>query len=261
MLRFKPKKSLAQHFLKDEAIAHRIANALTGKGYSTVLEIGAGKGILTKFLIEDRRFTTYVNEIDVRAVSYLQTQFPQLKGKIIEGDFLKLDITSIGKYKGLSIIGNFPYHISSQILFKIYEHHNLIPEMVGMFQKEVAERIAATPGSRAGGILSILMQAYYEVEYLFTVEAESFYPPPKVRSAVIRLTRNSTQKLNCDEALFKQVVKTAFSQRRKMLSNALKPLLAGLDLHGFPHLKKRAEELTVEHFIELTNLIGKHASR
>lgn len=260
MPRFRPKKSLAQHFLKDEAIARRIVDSLTGKGYSTVLEIGAGKGILTKFLLEDTRFTTYVNEIDTRAVSYLRTQFPQLKDKIIEADFLKLDITSIGRDKRLSIIGNFPYHISSQILFKIYEHHHLVQEMVGMFQKEVAERIAASPGGKAGGILSVLMQAYYEVEYLFTVEAESFYPPPKVRSAVIRLTRNSTKKLNCDEVLFKQVVKTAFNQRRKMLSNALKPLLEGLDLQGFPHLKKRAEELTVEHFIELTNLIGKPAS-
>jgi 16S rRNA (adenine1518-N6/adenine1519-N6)-dimethyltransferase len=246
------KKFLGQHFLNDEAIADKIVNALTMHGnYHKVLEIGPGMGVLTKLLLKKKEFETSVIEIDFSAVEYLKNNFPELKGKIIEGDFLKMNLSDFSE-KPFAIIGNFPYNISTQILFKVYENRQVIPEVVGMFQKEVAARIASTPGNKSYGILSVLMQAFYNIEYLFTVDEHVFTPPPKIKSGVIRLRRNKNIRLDCDETLFKTVVKTAFNQRRKTLRNALKPITAKTDL---PFLSQRAEELSYSEFVELTNKI------
>ena len=219
------KKALGQHFLTDQDIARRIVGALQG---SPVLEVGPGMGVLTQYLDNTN---LKVIEIDKESVVYLRKHFPELGDGLIEGDFLKMDLGNVfpGQF---SIIGNFPYNISSQIFFKIIDNRDLVPEVVCMIQKEVAERIAEKPGTKTYGILSVFLQAWYDIEYLFTVGSGAFNPPPKVQSAVIRLTRNSRTSLGCDEKLFKTVVKTAFGQRRKTLRNSLKPLLAGRSFVG-----------------------------
>ncbi len=246
------KKYLGQHFLKDEFIAQRIADSLTG-ATPNVLEIGPGMGVLTKYLIPKQELDFKVIEIDTESVKYLHDHYPTLQ--VIEGDFLKLDLDALFS-ESFAVIGNFPYNISSQILFKVFEHRNSIPEVVGMFQKEVAERVATGPGSKTYGILSVLLSAFYDIEYLFTVHKNVFNPPPKVKSAVIRLRRNNVTSLECDEKRFVQVVKTAFNQRRKTMRNALKPL--SLELSDVPEelLQKRAEQLSVADFVTITTCMG-----
>ncbi len=245
----KAKKYLGQHFLKDEHIAERIALSLSGS-QRHLLEIGPGMGVLTKYLVTQPDLDFRCVEIDSESVAFLHERYPMLQ--VIEGDFLKMDLTTLF-HDTFALIGNFPYNISSQILFRVFDHRNLIPEVVGMFQKEVAERIAAHPGSKTYGILSVLLSAFYNIEYLFTVDEHVFNPPPKVKSAVIRLTRNDVKRLECDEQLFVQTVKTGFNQRRKTLRNALKPM--GRDLSSIPAelLAKRAEQLSVADFILITN--------
>lgn len=250
----RPKKHLGQHFLKDEKIASDIADALTGHGnYKTVLEVGPGTGVLTQFLLQ-KGFDLHAIEMDSEAIRYLNQHYPQLSDNLIEGDFLKLDVRSITK-EPLAIIGNFPYNISTQIFFKVLENKNQIPEVVGMLQKEVAERIAAPPGSKTYGILSVLLQAFYHIEYLFTVPPEVFNPPPKVHSAVIRIKRNNVEKLDCDEKKFKMVVKTAFNQRRKTLRNALRSLTFATAPNEHI-LTLRAERLSVEDFVQITKCLA-----
>lgn len=247
----KAKKNLGQHFLKDRNIARKIVDSLHAETVHSVLEVGPGMGVLTAFLLQRPGITLTVAEIDPESVVYLKEHFPELTPGILEADFLTLDLSAL--FPGnVAVIGNFPYNISSQIFFKVLENRTRVTEVVGMVQKEVAERISAGPGSKTYGILSVLLQAFYHIEYLFTVGEKVFAPPPKVKSAVIRLTRNTVEKLDCDEALFFRVVKTAFNQRRKVLSNALKPLGGTLppDLAG-----KRAEQLGVEDFVALTRFI------
>ena len=241
------KKHLGQHFLKDLGIARRIAESL-GDTPQNVLEIGPGMGVLTQFLLQNTNYNLRVIEIDTESVEYLHNNFPALEGRIISDDFLKYDLGTLFN-DSFSLIGNFPYNISNQILFRVFDNRNNIPLVVGMFQKEVAERIAAKPGSKIYGILSVLLSAFYDIEYLFTVNENVFNPPPKVKSAVIRLRRNSTTALPCDEKLFVSVVKTGFNQRRKTMRNALKPL--GMPLDSIPEniLQARAEQLSVEDFI------------
>jgi 16S rRNA (adenine1518-N6/adenine1519-N6)-dimethyltransferase len=241
-----PKKHLGQHFLKDDNIARKIVDSLL-PGTENVLEIGAGTGILTKHLIEKRFPGLYVIEIDRESVEYLNSNYSELGGKIINEDFLKYDLDKLftGRF---SIIGNFPYNISSQILFKVLEYRNSVGEVVGMFQKEVAERIASPPGSKKYGILSVLIKAFFDIEYLFTVNESVFYPPPKVKSAVIRLKRNKTDRLNCDEKIFFAMVKAGFNQRRKTLRNSLGRFNLERDDKVDSLLQKRAERLTVEDF-------------
>ncbi|MEZ4902795.1 MAG: 16S rRNA (adenine(1518)-N(6)/adenine(1519)-N(6))-dimethyltransferase RsmA [Spirosomataceae bacterium] len=258
-MKVKAKKHLGQHFLRDMFVSENIANLLSGHGhYDTVLEIGPGTGVLTQFLLPKTQYQIYVVEIDRESIAYLNIHFPALKDRIIDGDFLQIDLSkpldnSASKEPvNVAIIGNFPYHISSQILFKALEYKDIVPEIVGMFQKEVAMRVASPPGKKDYGILSVLLQAYYDIEYAFTVPPEAFEPPPKVQSGVIRLKRNSVKALDCDEALFKQVVKTGFNQRRKTLRNALKPL--GISFEH-PLLDKRAEQLSVADFVVLTQLV------
>jgi 16S rRNA (adenine1518-N6/adenine1519-N6)-dimethyltransferase len=246
------KKNLGQHFLKDRSIAERIAGSLTGRGYSSVLEIGPGTGILTEFLVEMNLPDLRVIEIDNESVHYLRKRFPDLN--IIRGDFLKMDVE--GSFAGnLAIIGNFPYDISTQILFRALDARNKVTELCGMFQKEVAERICSKPGSKAYGIISVLLQAYYNAEYLFTVHENVFVPPPKVKSGVIRLKRNSVDDIGCDEKLFVKVVKAGFNQRRKTLRNSIRSvfMLKNEDCSYFP---LRPEQLSVGQFIELTNWVG-----
>jgi len=248
----KPKKSLGQHFLKDMGIARRIAGSLTGDGYNTVLEIGPGMGILTGCLIE-RGFSDFrVIEIDNESIAYLNTHFPNLDN-IITGDFLSLDIDSLFPEK-LAIIGNFPYNISTQIFFKVLKHREKVVEIAGMLQKEVAERICAGPGSKTYGILSVLLQAFYKAEYLFTVSEHVFSPPPKVKSGVLRLIRNDVTKLDCDEALFIRVVKASFNQRRKTLRNSVRAAFE-LKRDDYSEFGLRPEQLSVEQFVRLTNWI------
>lgn len=252
----KAKKQLGQHFLTDESIAERIAHSLTGCS-RCLLEIGPGMGVLTKYLIGDERYRFTAIELDRESVDYLKVHYPDLR--VIEGDFLRLDLASLfdadKAQSGISIIGNFPYNISSQILFRVFENRDMVPEVVGMFQKEVAERVAAGPGSKAYGILSVLLTAFYDIEYLFTVHEHVFNPPPKVKSAVIRLRRNDVSQLDCDEKLFVQVVKTAFNQRRKTLRNALKPLNCPLDAIDETILARRAEQLSVADFVRITRTL------
>lgn len=255
MIKVYPKKNLGQHFLKDKAIAQKISATLTGEGYRSVLEIGPGTGILTDFIIR-RGFADYrVIEIDNESVHYLKNKYPELKS-IITGDFLTFDIDRNFDDK-LAIIGNFPYNISSQIFFKVLNHREKVVEVCGMLQKEVAERICAKPGSKTYGILSVLIQAFYSAEYLFSVSNKVFSPPPKVQSGVIRLIRNEVMHLGCDEALFFRVVKACFNQRRKTLRNSVKSAfnLKTYDYHEF-HL--RPEQLSVEQFADLTNWIDKN---
>lgn len=255
MQKVKAKKYLGQHFLTDLDIAKKIVDALklTDK-YNTVLEVGPGMGVLTQYLIENKNYQTFPVDIDKESIGYLAEKYPNLKGQIIYGDFLQLNLNDVAKNEAFAVIGNFPYNISSQILFKVLDYKNQIPEVVGMFQKEVAERVAAGPGSKTYGITSVLLQAFYDIEYLFTVDEGVFDPPPKVKSAVIRLTRNEKQSLNCDEKRFKQVVKMAFNQRRKMLRKSLKSLLNETNKEH-EMLTKRPEQLSVADFVELTNLL------
>jgi len=251
----RPKKHLGQHFLKDLSIAERIAKGLTGHGnYRSVLEVGPGTGVLTQFLLK-QEYETWVVDIDKESIAYLQEHFRELEGRIIDGDFLKYDFMK-DTGSPLAIIGNFPYNISSQIFFRILEIRNEVPEVVCMIQKEVADRIAEGPGSKTYGILSVLLQAYYDIEYLFTVKPGVFNPPPKVNSGVIRLKRNKVERLDCDENLFKTVVKAGFQMRRKTLRNALKPINLPAALAEDPILDLRAEALSVNQFVELTNKIS-----
>ena len=260
----KPKKHLGQHFLTDETIAKNIADALTGKNYHHILEIGPGMGVLTKYLLKKKQKTT-VLELDSESVTYLQETFPieQLHldtsknhFEIIEGDFLKIDLAILFKKQQVAIIGNFPYNISSQIVFKAIEYREFVPEFAGMFQKEVALRIAEKEGSKVYGILSVLTQAFFEVEYLFTVPPSVFNPPPKVDSGVIRLIRKEDFSLPVDEKLFFSVLKTAFNQRRKMLRRSLKSFKISDSLKDDVFFAKRPEQLSVEQFIELTKKIA-----
>jgi 16S rRNA (adenine1518-N6/adenine1519-N6)-dimethyltransferase len=253
-LSVKAKKHLGQHFLKDENIAKKIADTLSLKDYNLVLEIGPGMGVLTKYLLE-KETTTYVIEIDSESVEYLQANYLNLAPRIIEKDFLKYDLKEVFNDSQFAIIGNFPYNISTQIVFKVLEMRAQIPEFSGMFQKEVAQRICEKEGSKAYGILSVLTQAFYYAEYLFTVPPSVFNPPPKVDSGVLRLTRKEHLDLPCDEALFFRVVKTAFQQRRKTLRNSLKTFNLSDNLKANAIFDKRPEQLSVDSFIELTQLI------
>ncbi|MBE9468958.1 MAG: 16S rRNA (adenine(1518)-N(6)/adenine(1519)-N(6))-dimethyltransferase RsmA [Bacteroidetes bacterium] len=249
----KAKKYLGQHFLKDKNIAKKIVESLLNNDVDRVLEIGPGMGVLTQFLLKNDNYETYVVEIDIESVEYLKKEFPELKDRIISEDFLKFNFKEFSTAK-FSIIGNFPYNISSQIFFRVIENKDSVVEVVGMLQKEVAQRLAAKPGSKTYGILSVLLQAYYNIEYLFTVNAEVFSPPPKVKSAVIRLTRNTVKKIDCNEDLFFRVIKTSFNQRRKTLNNSLKPILLNIKIKDEIMLK-RPEQLSVDNFIKLTNLV------
>ncbi len=246
------KKFLGQHFLKDENIARQIADSLTATT-PHVLEIGPGMGVLTKYLYNKEGLDFHAIEIDRESVAYLHEHYPTLH--VIEGDFLALDLSTLFS-EPFAVIGNFPYNISSQILFKVFDNRNCIPEVVGMFQKEVAERVAAKPGSKTYGILSVLLSAFYNIEYLFTVHENVFNPPPKVKSAVIRLRRNDVTSLECDETLFVKVVKIGFNQRRKTLRNALKQLSLPLDAVPAQLLSLRAEQLSVNDFITLTKSLS-----
>lgn len=250
----KPKKSLGQHFLKDENIARKIVGSLTGN-FSNILEIGSGKGVLTKYLINNKKLNPFFIETDSKSVDFLKNVFPGYKNRIIHADFLKYDLNQLFS-EPFAIIGNLPYNISSQIFFKILKYKNNIPEVVCMIQKEVAERIASPPGNKKYGILSVLLQAYYKIEYLFTVSENVFIPPPKVKSAVIRLNRNSTYQLDCDEKLFFKVVKAGFNQRRKTLRNALKSFNFDKKESLTELLSKRAEQLGVDDFVRITNNIS-----
>ncbi len=252
------KKHLGQHFLTDESIAGKIADSLGYEGYKNVLEIGPGMGVLTKYLIK-KDIDLHVIEIDRDSVAYLGENYPQLEGKILEKDFLKTDISEVFEREPYAIIGNFPYNISTQIVFKTLENRELIPEFSGMFQKEVALRIAAPHGNKTYGILSVLAQAFYEVDYLFTVPPTVFNPPPKVDSGVIRLKRKENFTLTCDEALFFRVVKTAFQQRRKTLRNSLKTFELSDNLREDAIFGQRPEQLSVQEFIELTEKIQQDA--
>ena len=247
----KAKKHLGQHFLTDENIARKIANGLHFEGYQKVLEVGPGMGVLTKYLLE-KDAETFVAEIDTESIIYLKKHYPKLTDKYFTGDFLKLNFSEVFPNEQVGIIGNFPYNISSQILFHIIENYQQIPEMTGMFQKEVAERTAAVSRTKDYGILSVMVQAYYDVKYLFTVHENVFNPPPKVKSGVITLTRNPKEGLAGNEILFKKIVKAGFNQRRKKLSNALKILNIPQKILGHDFLNRRAEELSVEDFILFT---------
>lgn len=250
----KPKKHLGQHFLRDEGIAKRIVDSLQGHGnYEIILEIGPGTGVLSSYLIPNTQFAWWGMDVDTDSIAYLHKHFPDSTDRILEQDFLKTNIQELFNGQKVGIIGNFPYNISSQILFKILEYRNLVPEMVGMFQKEVAMRIVSGPGGKVGGILSILCQAFYDVEYLFQVDEHVFNPPPKVKSAVIRFKRNQREQLDCDEKRFFAVVKTAFNQRRKTLRNSLKPMQIDWEMADVASLPgKRAEELSVDEFVAIT---------
>jgi 16S rRNA (adenine1518-N6/adenine1519-N6)-dimethyltransferase len=250
----RPKKSLGQHFLKDESIALKIVEGLLLQNNEKVLEIGPGMGVLTKYLVQNPGIDLKVIEIDRDSVAFLKKHFPLLQGKIVEGDFLETDLDSI--FEGqFAIIGNFPYNISSQIFFKTLEQRHRVTQVVCMLQKEVADRIAANNGNKTYGILSVLLQTFYDIDYLFKVEPHVFVPPPKVMSAVIRLIRNTRETLACNEELFVKVVKTGFNQRRKTLRNALKNLTLASEVSALPVMNKRAEQLSVEDFIQLTQVI------
>ena len=251
----RPKKFLGQHFLKDLQVAQAIADTVDACPDIPLLEVGPGMGVLTQFLIPKGRELKVV-ELDFESVAYLHEHFEALHEGIIEADFLKMDLQKLFGGRPFVLTGNYPYNISSQIFFKMLENKALIPCCTGMIQKEVAERMAAGPGSKTYGILSVLIQAWYHVEYLFTVSEQVFNPPPKVKSAVIRMTRNSTTDLGCDEKLFKQVVKTTFNQRRKTLRNSIKPILGKESpLLADPLFNRRPEQLSVQEFIDLTNRV------
>lgn len=266
----KPKKFLGQHFLTDLGIARDIADTVDACPDIPILEVGPGMGVMTQYLVQKPR-TVKVVEIDYESVSFLREKFPPLEENIIEDDFLKMHLENVFDGKPFVLTGNYPYNISSQIFFKMLDYKDLIPCCTGMIQKEVAERIAASPGNKSYGILSVLIQAWYSVDYLFTVHEHVFNPPPKVKSAVIRMTRNSTTDLGCDERLFKRLVKTTFNQRRKTLRNNIRPLLGELDAQNAadgvptpnhadflqdPIFNLRPEQLSVQQFIELTNRVS-----
>ncbi|MBP1840417.1 16S rRNA (adenine(1518)-N(6)/adenine(1519)-N(6))-dimethyltransferase RsmA [Formosa algae] len=250
----KAKKHLGQHFLNDESIAEKIANTLSFEGYKNVLEIGPGMGVLTKYLL-DKPTKTYVVEIDSESVEYLKVNYLNLADRVIEKDFLKYDIDEVFKGESFAVIGNYPYNISTQIVFKTLEMRDQIPEFSGMFQKEVAQRICEKEGSKAYGILSVLTQAFYDAEYLFTVPPQVFNPPPKVDSGVLRLTRKKDYSLSCNEAMLFKVVKAAFQQRRKTLRNSLKTFNLSDSLREDSIFGKRPEQLSVAQFITLTERI------
>ncbi len=254
----KAKKHLGQHFLNDNAIAENIVNAILDKDSITpIIEVGPGTGVLTQFLVK-RSVNFFAMDVDEESINYLKNTYPEKKDNLLLADFLESDLKKIAGPK-FNVVGNFPYNISSQIMFKVLEHKNNVNYVVGMFQKEVAMRLAEKPGSKVYGILSVLLQAYYDIEYLFTVNENVFTPPPKVKSAVIRLTRNSVEKLNCNEDLFKKVVKTTFNQRRKTIRNSVRTLFNNNELRH-PLLDKRPEQLSVNQFVELTNFIEEQTS-
>lgn len=256
MQQVKAKKALGQHFLTDLSIARRIADTLHGHKTLPVIEVGPGMGVLTRFLLDDK-LNLKVVELDTESVDYLNVEFPLLDGRIIADDFLKLDLRqAVGDGK-FCIIGNYPYNISSQIFFKVLDYKDQVECCSGMLQREVAQRLAAKPGTKTRGILSVLLQAWYDVEYLFTVDENVFNPPPKVKSGVVKLTRNSVTDLGCDERLFKTVVKTTFGQRRKTLRNSIKPLLpAGSPLLADDFFRQRPEQLSVADYVALTNMVA-----
>ncbi len=255
MLKVHAKKALGQHFLRDLSVAQQIAESLAfQQDKMPVLEVGPGMGVLTQFLLQNPRIELTAIEIDRESVDYLKVNFPQLH--LIQGDFLRLDLNLLYPEGEFCVIGNYPYNISSQIFFKVLQYKDRIPCCSGMIQKEVAERLAAKPGNKQYGILSVLMQAWYDIEYLFTVQPYVFDPPPKVKSAVVRFTRNRRQQLDCDEEMFKKVVKTAFNQRRKQMRNSLMPLLGkGNPLLETDIFRLRPEQLSVEQFIQLTQSV------
>ena len=260
MTEVRAKKALGQHLLTDLNIAHKIATSLSGgtaENPDKVLEVGCGMGVLTQFLLEREDIVTYGAEIDSESVEYLHAHYPAFAERLTEGDFLKMDLAATYGDR-LKIIGNFPYNISSQIFFKVLENRDIVPECVGMIQKEVAVRLAEPPGSKEYGILSVLLQAWYDIEYLFTVGEKVFNPPPKVKSAVIRLKRNNTEHLDCDEALFIKVVKASFGQRRKMLRNSLKAAFGNFGGNEHRFFTMRAEQLSVADFVELTNWVAEN---
>ena len=249
----RPKKALGQHFLTDQNIAQHIVEQLS-PDVESVIEVGAGTGVLTQFLVRDVLDKFHVIEIDKESIAYLQQHFPMLGDRLIEGDFLRADLSQYGQ-QNMAIIGNFPYNISSQIFFQVLKYKEQVVEVVGMVQKEMAERMAAKEGSKTYGILSVLMQAWYDIDYLFTVHENVFNPPPKVKSAVIKMRRNAVTDLGCDEKLFVNIVKQAFNQRRKTMRNSLRPMLSPEIIEN-EVFNKRPEQLSVQEFIELTNLIG-----
>ena len=253
MAEVRAKKALGQHFLTDKGIARRIAEALSGGG--AALEVGCGMGVLTQFLLERNDLTPWGAEIDTESVDYLHVHYPEFTPRLMEGDFLQMDLEKLFP-DGVKVIGNFPYNISSQIFFKVLDYKELIPEVVGMIQREVALRIASPAGNRDYGILSVLLQAWYDIEYLFTVSEGVFNPPPKVKSAVVRLKRNNVKELGCDEKLFVKVVKAAFSQRRKMLKNPLKAVFGPMRGEEHRFFTLRAENLSVSDYVELTNWVA-----
>jgi len=250
------KKKLGQHFLKNEAIAQKIVDSLTRTAeYKHVLEVGPGMGVLTKYLIQQNAYETHVIDIDKESIAYLRDHYPSLQNHIIDGDFLKLDLGKLFNNEPFAVIGNFPYNISTEILFTVLDHKDQVPEVVGMFQKEVAERVAAQPRNKTYGITSVLLQAFYNIDYLFTVGENEFNPPPRVKSAVIRLHRNNVKHLGCDEKLFRQLVKAGFNQRRKTLRNSVKGFRLKPEFADHKYLTQRAEELSVADFIALTNML------
>ena len=260
MTEVRAKKSLGQHFLTDLNIARKICYSMSGgtpEQPATVLEVGCGMGVLTQFLLQRDDVVTYGAEIDSESVEYLHEHYPDFAPRLIEGDFLKMDLRErFGEE--VRVIGNFPYNISSQIFFKVLENRDIVPECVGMIQKEVAVRLAEPPGSKEYGILSVLLQAWYDIDYLFTVGEKVFNPPPKVKSAVVRLVRNNVDKLDCDEQLFIKVVKASFGQRRKMLRNSLKAAFGNFGGNEHKFFTMRAEQLSVADFVELTNWVSEN---
>ena len=263
MKQVKPKKNLGQHFLTDLSIASRIADTVDACPDLPVLEVGPGMGVLTQFLVKKHRPVKVV-EIDAESVAWLHEHFSFMSSDIIGEDFLRMDLTKVFDGQPFVLTGNYPYDISSQIFFKMLDNRDLIPCCTGMIQREVALRMASAPGSKQYGILSVLIQAWYDVEYLFTVEPSVFNPPPKVQSAVIRMTRNDVTHLGCDEQLFKRVVKTVFNQRRKMLRVSLRQMFSGCGpREGFyehPYMTRRPEQLSISEFVELTNMVGEELS-
>ena len=246
----RPKKALGQHFLTDESIARRIADTIAPAGALPVLEVGPGMGVLTRFLLDGGHDLTVV-ELDRESVEYLQANFPQLHGRIVEADFLRLDLAELTRGREFCVIGNYPYNISSQIFFRILDYKDMVPCCSGMLQREVAERLAAPEGTKARGILSVLLQLWYRVDYLFTVSENVFNPPPKVKSGVIKLVRNDRRLLPCSEQLLKSVVKVTFGQRRKTIRNSIRAVCPDFPA-GHPLAQMRPEQLSVEQFIELT---------
>ena len=255
-MQVRPKKSLGQHFLTDLSVASRIADTVASCPSIPILELGPGMGVLTQYLMQKERELKVV-EIDRESVEYLHSHYPSLKDNILGTDFLKMDLSTVFDGRPFVLTGNYPYNISSQIFFKMLDYKDFIPCCTGMIQKEVAERLASAPGSKVYGVLSILIQAWYDVEYLFTVDEHVFDPPPKVKSAVIRLTRNDKASLGCDERLFRRIVKTVFTMRRKMLRNGMKQIVGSdAPMLSDPLFNKRPEQLSINDFIELTNRVA-----